>query len=170
MTGVDPAITSRWKILEEALFCASILFIRIPQPFTVSSDSQFLEFWPHGGARVFKCPIELSSCSFDFTVLNMGIHGKNIQKWPQMTILGCIFQNVREGRVIYRTIQSTIQFHYWSAIIFFFSSQSEISISTNLLDGANLKIDFGGSIMRVYGNDWIWRIRRKRTLYKVQVI
>ena len=76
-------MTSRWKILEEALFCASILFIRIPQPFTVSSDSQFLEFWPHGGARVFKCPFELSSCSFDFTVLNMGIFGK---KYPKVAV------------------------------------------------------------------------------------
>ena len=92
MTGIDPAMTPRKEILEEALFCASILFIRIPQPFTVSSDSQFLEFWPHGGARVFKCPFELSSCSFDFTVLNMGIFGKKFQKWPLMTIFGNISQ------------------------------------------------------------------------------
>ena len=83
MTGIDPAMTPRKEILEEALFCASILFIRIPQPFTVSSDSQFLEFWPHGGARVFKCPFELSSCSFDFTVLNMGIFGK---KYPKVAV------------------------------------------------------------------------------------
>ena len=83
MTKIDPAMTPRKEILEEALFCASILFIRIPQPFTVSSDSQFLEFWPHGGARVFKCPFELSSCSFDFTVLNMGIFGK---KYPKVAV------------------------------------------------------------------------------------